>query len=177
MSEVMKLLVVIYGLKSWTNLVHQQSCIGKLVIGMVFNYSPQFAFNPPLATCRYNYFYIFAVVCGIGLCGSESILIYVVTRQSHFFTRGPGSTTLIWVILSIIPMSQWQCLESMTNQSNTNNGISVYIVYLIQQTTSNQQLLNKVMPACFQFNFCLCTSKEPFNLRKCNWQHNCNQTV
>lgn len=59
MSEVMKLLVVIYGLKSWANLVHQQSCIRKLVIGMVFNYSPQFAFNPPLATCRYNFFFTY----------------------------------------------------------------------------------------------------------------------
>lgn len=88
MSEVMKLLVVIYGLKSWANLVHQQSCIGKLVIGMVFYYSPQFAFNPPLATCRYNFFfYIFAVVCGIGLCGSESI--YTKLQDRHIYYKGP----------------------------------------------------------------------------------------
>lgn len=88
MSEVIKLLVVIYGLKSWANLVHQQSCIGKLVIGMVFNYSPQFAFNPPLATCRYKFFfYIFAVVCGIGLCGSESI--YTKLQDRHIYYKGP----------------------------------------------------------------------------------------
>lgn len=103
MSEVMKLLVVISGLKSWANLVHQQSCIGKLVIGMVY-YSPQFAFNPPLATCRYNFFFTYL----LWFVALDYVVQKVFIRSyktDTFITRDPGSTTLTWVILSIIPMS------------------------------------------------------------------------
>lgn len=87
----------------------------------------------------------------------------------HLGNIGHNSNELVAVFGN---WDRWQ-----TIQSNTNNGIPVHIVYLFHLTTSNQQLLNKVMPACFQYNFCLCTSKETFNLRKYNWQRNCNQAA
>lgn len=149
MSEVMKLLVVIYGLKSWANLVHQQSCIGKLV----FNYSPQFAFNPPLATCRYYFFfYIFAVVCGIGLCGSESI--YTKLQDSHNYYKRPRSHNAH--LGNIVHNSNelvavFGIDDRLSSLIQTMESLCMMPFYLFQLITSYQQLLNKVIPACFQF--------------------------